>query len=214
MDGGRQGAARRMVPVVRHRARRADASRPCGSLNRLCAGAARSGVLRRGLDLVICGTAAGRRSAEVGAYYAGPGNKFWRILKETGLTPRQLAPEEFKMLPKFGIGLTDLAKRYSGPDAGLLGGDYDVIGLRRKIESVRPRVLAFNGKKAANELLIGIQEIPHGSTVDYGHHNARIGNTILFVLPSTSGSANKWWDAKKWHNLAELIQDLRAGRGG
>ena len=25
MDGGRQGAARRMVPVVRHRARRADA---------------------------------------------------------------------------------------------------------------------------------------------------------------------------------------------
>ena len=171
-------------------------------------------VLRRGLDLVICGTAAGRRSAEVGDYYAGSGNKFWWILKETGLTPRQLAHEEFKMLPKFGIGLTDLAKRYSGPDAGLRGGDYDIIGLRRKIESVRPRVLAFNGKKAANELLIGIQEIPHGSTVDYGHHNARIGNTILFVLPSTSGSANKWWDAKKWHNLAELIQDLRAGRGG
>ena len=171
-------------------------------------------VLRQSLDLVICGTAAGRRSAQIGAYYAGPGNKFWWILKETGLTPRQLAPDEFITLPEFGIGLTDLAKRYSGSDAGLRGSDYDVIGLRRKIESARPRVLAFNGKRSANEFLIGIGEIQLGSTVDYGRHSTRIGNTILSVLPSTSGSANKWWDANKWHNLAELIQELRAGGNG
>ncbi|MDE0408815.1 MAG: mismatch-specific DNA-glycosylase, partial [Alphaproteobacteria bacterium] len=67
-------------------------------------------ILPPGLDLAVCGAAAGRRSAEVGAYYAGSGNRFWRILHETGLTPRLLGPEEFRLLPEFGIGLTDLAK--------------------------------------------------------------------------------------------------------
>jgi G:T/U-mismatch repair DNA glycosylase len=39
-------------------------------------------LLRIGLRLVICGTAAGERSAKLGAYYAGPGNKFWRTLHD------------------------------------------------------------------------------------------------------------------------------------
>jgi len=34
-------------------------------------------VLAANLDVVFCGTAAGKRSAEVGMYYAGPGNRFW-----------------------------------------------------------------------------------------------------------------------------------------
>ena len=63
-------------------------------------------VLRPGLRLVICGSAAGAVSAARGAYYAGPGNKFWPILAEVGLTPRLLRPDEFATLPAFGIGLT------------------------------------------------------------------------------------------------------------
>ena len=106
-------------------------------------------LLRPGLDLVICGAAAGRRSAEVGAYYAGPGNRFWRTLHETGLTPRLLAPEAFRSLPDFGIGLTDLAKTASGSDAEIPRSAWDAGGLRRKIEAAGPRTLAFNGKNAA-----------------------------------------------------------------
>ncbi len=34
-------------------------------------------VLAPGLALVVCGSAAGTVSARVGAYYAGPGNRFW-----------------------------------------------------------------------------------------------------------------------------------------
>ena len=37
------------------------------------------------LKLVVCGTAAGDRSAQLGQYYAGPGNKFWRTLASLGL---------------------------------------------------------------------------------------------------------------------------------
>ncbi|HET6586644.1 MAG TPA: mismatch-specific DNA-glycosylase, partial [Oleiagrimonas sp.] len=35
-------------------------------------------LLRAGLGLVFCGTAPSRRSAAEGAYYAHPGNYFWR----------------------------------------------------------------------------------------------------------------------------------------
>ena len=46
-------------------------------------------LLQPGLALVFCGTAAGRRSAAEGAYYAHPGNLFWRALHAVQLTPRQ-----------------------------------------------------------------------------------------------------------------------------
>ena len=70
-------------------------------------------LLASNLRLVICGTAAGHVSAARGAYYAGPGNKFWKTLFETGLTPRQLAPAEYRELHDYGIGLTDIAKGQS-----------------------------------------------------------------------------------------------------
>ena len=47
------------------------------------------------LRLVFVGTAAGQRSADMGHYYAGPGNRFWRTLHEVGITPRRYEPHEF-----------------------------------------------------------------------------------------------------------------------
>ncbi len=155
-----------------------------------------------GLDLAVCGAAAGRRSAEVGAYYAGPGNRFWRILHETGLTPRLLAPEEFRLLPEFGIGLTDLAKTASGPDSGIPRGAWDAGGLRRRIEAARPRILAFNGKNAARRFI-------GAARVGYGLQSQRIGGTEIFVLPSTSGAASGYWDPGPWRELARLVAGSR-----
>ena len=106
-------------------------------------------LLRPGLRVVICGSAAGAVSAARGAYYAGPGNKFWRILAEVGLTPRRLDPGEFREVLNFGIGLTDLVKTHSGSDAVLPREANDVAGLIARIRSVRPRLIAFNGKRAA-----------------------------------------------------------------
>ena len=159
-------------------------------------------ILRPGLDLVVCGAAAGRRSAEVGAYYAGRGNRFWRILHETGLTPRLLAPEEFRLLPDFGIGLTDLAKTASGSDAEIPRSAWDEDGLRRRIEAARPCILAFNGKNAAQKFL-------GRSRIGYGSQNERIGTTEIFVLPSTSGAASGYWNPEPWRDLARLVADRR-----
>jgi len=76
-------------------------------------------VLGPGLAVVFCGTAAGAESARRGAYYAGPGNAFWHTLYHVGLTPRQLQPEEYRLVGQFGLGLTDLAKHAAGADAVL-----------------------------------------------------------------------------------------------
>ncbi len=52
-------------------------------------------VMKRDLKVVFCGTAAGTKSAQLGAYYAGPGNAFWAKLHEIGLTPSQLRPDQY-----------------------------------------------------------------------------------------------------------------------
>ena len=157
-------------------------------------------VLQSGLALVFCGTAAGRRSAAEGAYYAHPGNLFWRALSEAGLTPRQLAPAEFPRLPDYGIGLTDLAKRHSGNDHQLPRDAFDVPALRTKIARHQPHLLAFTSKNAARAAL--------GHVVDYGLQRETLGSTRLFVLPSPSGQARGHWSLAPWLALAKLKREI------
>lgn len=160
-------------------------------------------VLRPGLALVFCGTAAGKRSAAEGAYYAHPGNMFWRALHASGLTPRLLAPAEYPLLPAFGMGLTDLAKLHSGNDDELPRDAFDVPALRAKIERFAPGVVAFTSKAAARGAL--------GRPAGYGPQPETIGPTRLFVLPSPSGQARGHWDLAPWLDLAALVATLRAG---
>ena len=47
-------------------------------------------VLTHSLDVIFCGTAKGETSARKGFYYAGPGNKFYGILHQSGITPNKL----------------------------------------------------------------------------------------------------------------------------
>lgn len=155
-------------------------------------------VLQPGLRLVFCGTAAGKRSAAEGAYYAHPGNLFWRALFEAGLTPRSLAPFEFAQLPALGIGLTDLAKRHSGNDADLPRDAFDVPALRTKIERYQPRVLAFTSKTAARTAL-------GRPIISCGPQPECIGATHIVVLPSPSGQARGHWDIGPWRELAGRI---------
>ena len=157
-------------------------------------------VLLPGLRLVFCGSAAGTASAKRGAYYAGPGNKFWPILAATGLTPRLLTPEEFVLLPDFGIGLTDLAKTAFGPDISIRPAHYDVAALTGRIKACRPGLLAFNGKRAAATFLG-----KSSSMVTYGEQSAPLDFPPIFVLPSTSGLASGNWDASYWHRLAVRV---------
>lgn len=156
-------------------------------------------LLTKNLDLAICGTAAGDRSAQLKQYYAGHGNKFWRILFDVGLTPRKLDPSEYRLLLSFGIGLTDIVKGQSGTDAEI---DFTAAGpeeVKRKILEFGPRCFCFNGKKAAQEFFGRMD-------VFYGIQSESVGDTTMFIAPSTSGSGNRWWKPAFWHELGDLVK--------
>jgi TDG/mug DNA glycosylase family protein len=152
-------------------------------------------LLRPGLRVVFCGTAAGTASAKAKAYYAGPGNAFWQALYVTGLTPVQLAPAEFARLPEFGIGLTDICKVSYGSDAEVGTDEFDVDDLRGRVAEAEPAHLAFNGKNAARGAL--------ERAVTTGLQEEQIGGAQVWVLPSTSGAARRYWDIGPWQELAE-----------
>lgn len=152
-------------------------------------------LLAPNLRLVICGSAAGQKSADLGHYYAGPGNQLWQTLFDVGLTPRVLMPEEWEQLLEYRIGLTDLVKDQSGADSGIRfsgGGD-----LRKKMRKYQPGMLVFNGKRAAQEYF-GITDMAYGLRKDV------IDKTKLFVAPSTSAAAKSSWDPRYWQVMAKL----------
>ena len=151
-------------------------------------------LLRPGLKLVFCGTAAGTASARAKAYYAGPGNAFWPTLYETGLTPELLAPDEYERLPEFGIGLTDICKVRHGSDAEVGTAEFDADGLRSRVAAAEPERLAFNGKNAARGAL--------EYDVAFGPQDELLGGAELWVLPSTSGAARRYWKIEPWRQLA------------
>ena len=157
-------------------------------------------LLRPGLKLVFCGTAAGTVSAAQGAYYAGPGNRFWPMLATIGLTSRRFCPDEFALLLDCGIGLTDVAKTAFGPDAAIPVDAFDRTRLLAAMNSIQPGCLAFNGKKAASHAL----GRPTGQ-IRYGALPDISGWPPLVVLPSTSGAASGFWDPAPWFALAHRI---------
>jgi TDG/mug DNA glycosylase family protein len=161
-------------------------------------------LLAPGLALVLCGTGAGRKSAEMGAYYAKPGNRFWPTLHAVGLTPVRFAPRSFPDLLALGIGLTDIAKEHIGQDYEIDPAGADAIGLRRRIAGVAPGILAFTSKKAASLYL----DRPTRA-IAYGFQPETIGPTRLFVLTSPSGAAVSYWDIGPWRELARAVKLAR-----
>jgi TDG/mug DNA glycosylase family protein len=161
-------------------------------------------VLAPGLKVVFCGTALGRKSAEQKAYYANPGNVFWRTLHATGLTPEQIKPQDYLRLLDHGLGATDLSKAHYGNDAELPADAFDIEALRRKILHFRPHILAFTSKTGASAFL----DRPTGA-IPLGFQPDTVGDTRLYVLPSPSGQARIFWDQGVWQALADAAQTLR-----
>lgn len=116
------------------------------------------------------------------------------MLHEIGLTPTRLAPSDYARLLEYGIGLTDVCKRRSGSDRAIRREDFDVARVVSLIDRYQPRILAFNGKRAAQIVL--------GHPVAYGPQTERLTETRLFALPSTSGAARGFWDIGHWRGLA------------
>ena len=138
-------------------------------------------ILAPGLRCIFCGINPGRRSAAAGAHFANPRNDFWKLLVDAALTPRLLDPSEQRKLPSLGYGLTNAAYRTTKGSSELrradFGGAEERLG--RIASELRPDTIAFVGKTAYQGAL-GL------ARCELGPQERRLGETRLFVLPSTS----------------------------
>jgi double-stranded uracil-DNA glycosylase len=151
-------------------------------------------VLANDLKVVFCGINPGHVSAAAGAHFANPRNDFWRLLHAAGFTPRVLEPaEQFDALAH-GIGLTNAAYRTTRGSGDLRRADFagSAERLERIARELRPAWLAFVGKEAYRGAF--------GERPELGLQGRRLGETQLFVLPSTSpaNAAVPWAERKRW----------------
>jgi double-stranded uracil-DNA glycosylase len=151
-------------------------------------------VLGPGLDVVFCGINPGFVSAAAAAHFANPRNDFWRLLREAGFTPRLLRPDEQLEALDYRVGLTNAAPRTTRGSGDLRRGDFAgaVERLERLARELKPGAIGFVGKEAYRGTF--------GERPEHGLQERRLGETLLFVLPSTSpaNAAVPWEERLRW----------------
>jgi double-stranded uracil-DNA glycosylase len=160
-------------------------------------------VLEDALRVLFCGINPGRVSAAARAHFANPRNDFWRLLHAAGFTPEQLEPADQFELLRHGIGVTNAAARTTPGSGDLRKSDF--AGAAQRLEEIatrrKPAWIGFVGKEAYRGVF--------GERPELGEQEQRIGDTRLFVLPSTSpaNAAVPWGERLGWFSeLARLSE--------
>jgi TDG/mug DNA glycosylase family protein len=163
-------------------------------------------ILDYNLFIVFCGTAVGIESVKKKCYYCHPSNKFWNQFSK--ITGHKLSPKSFedcKDVLKYHIGFTDLNKKEIGSDKTITRGGFDTELFRENILDYSPKLIVFNGKKAAEVFF-------SKSPVTYGLQNEKLGTSAIFIAPSTSGSSGKDWKEyglNCWNKIGDMYNDMK-----
>ena len=139
-------------------------------------------VIAPGLKVLFVGINPGLWSGALGFHFARPGNRFWKALHLSGLTPILISPDHQHELLTYGIGVTNLVKRTTAvaselTDAELRSG---ALLLEAKIKRFRPLKVAFLGL-TAYRVAFGQ---PQASV---GRQEVSIGGSETWVMPNPSG---------------------------
>ncbi|MFB5192853.1 mismatch-specific DNA-glycosylase [Alicyclobacillus fastidiosus] len=141
-------------------------------------------LLKPGLRLLFIGFNPSPTSAQTGWNYAGPNNRFYRILHESGLTDRLYAPSESRQLfDKYDYGFTNLVLRPTPRASDVTAQEYreGATRLRTTLETYQPTFACFVGKGV-------YQQYARKQKVSWGFQPADPSiHTRLFVAPGTSG---------------------------
>lgn len=162
--------------------------------------------LRKGMKMILVGTNPGDRAARVGHYYAGRTNQFWPIMYESGVIPEPIGYEDDRRMLEFGIGMTDLVKRPTRQVEEIEREEFAEgrVLLAQKLEEMRPRVIAFNGKT--------VYEKFSGRPCKLGLQREKLYGAHVFVLPATNGEnggAERGVKMRYFKKLAELLESLQ-----
>jgi len=175
----------------------------------------RSGLpdyLMPGLSVLFVGINPGLRSAEVGHHFAGPSNRFWKLLFESRLIPSPMTYHEDFRLPEFGYGLTNLIARPTAGIQDLVKQDFlqGRRGLLAKIATYQPALIALLGISIAQ--VVFSSETPGRSRKRSAKHPIHVGlqsvslaGIPVFVLPNPSGRNAHY----SYQQMKDLFGELR-----
>ena len=165
-----------------------------------------------GVRILFVGINPGVRSAQTGHHFAGPSNRFWKLLWGARLVPERLTFVDDDRLPEFGLGITNLVARPSPGIDTLKPAEY-VAGwrvLEKKIGRYRPAVVALVGVtlwRAILPLVLDDKDDRRraASARCPGPQIVAVHGARIFVVPNPSGrNAN--------FSYAEMLGAFRALR--
>jgi TDG/mug DNA glycosylase family protein len=133
--------------------------------------------------VLLVGINPGLRSGAIGHHFAGRGNPFWRLMHAAELVPELLSAQEDERLAEFGIALTNICPRVTRTAAELTTAELDAgrRALARKIEKLRPRVVAFVGLSVYQAFFRLKRSGGAGPKAE------RAAGARVFVVPNPSG---------------------------
>lgn len=136
------------------------------------------------MQVLFVGINPGIRSSQTGHHFAGPSNRFWKLLFASGLVPEPVRHEDDDRLPSLGFGITNICARPTPGIDTLLPEEF-VAGretLRRKILRYQPRIVAMVGVTVFRAMFP-----TRKGPVTLGLQPETIGGAAVFVLPNPSG---------------------------
>jgi len=139
------------------------------------------------LDLVFVGINPGERSAELGHYYAHPGNGFWPALSASPLLAAPAGPEDDRSLAVTArIGFTDVVKRVITDSTEVSNDELRASesAFRSRIAATAPRAVCLTSSRAFDVLFPKVR-----SSGAWGRQPVAFEGASIWVMPSTSGRA-------------------------
>lgn len=141
--------------------------------------------IRPNARVLFVGINPGVQSALSGHHFAGPSNRFWKILFDSGLVPEAVTHVDDDRLPEWGYGITNIVAR---PTPGV--NDLTLAELRagraaleRKVRRYEPRIVALVGITVYRALFSGTG----AAAVQPGRTANTLAGVPVWVLPNPSG---------------------------
>ncbi len=159
--------------------------------------------LRTELRILFVGINPGLRSATLGHHYAGPSNRFWKLIYEANLVPEPLSYRDDARLPEWGLGLTNLVTRATAGMESLTAQDYAIgrLVLMRKIRRYRPHVVALLGI-TLYPILFPLEPKQAGRRP--GLQSVTLYESSIVLLPNPSGRNASY----PYHSMLDAFRTL------
>ena len=164
------------------------------------------------MRVLFVGINPGMRSAAIGHHFAGPSNRFWKLLYESRLVSEPIGTEEDDRLPEWGFGITNLVPRPTPGIDTLRPAEYvaGALALRRKVRRWKPEVVALVGVT----LFRTVFAVKPGVPIPLGlqRRSITLEGSRVFVLPNPSGRNANYSYREMLVAFTRLRRWLGAGR--